>query len=358
MKAKVGGLDTPRVERPSVALLAREEGLTNTRPVANKQNPSRRHHYVPQFLLRRFARDGKLLARVERAGNHGVATPKSVCWEEDLYTLDGPGYVDPAWIEHHSDEHIEAPASRALNAIVGPGGFPPERVHREALARFVAWQFLRGPDGRAFINTPVRFAVELLSRNLDRLVTRERLAGLLNGIGLPIDASTGELRKDPLLAFQTRTADRLAETVLAMRLALVRFPELALITSDRPVVQWGKIGLDTQAYGVGLDVPHALSLHIDPRHALLFVPPWVCGEMWEERVVDGTPEHAEMLNARVAQWAWARVFHHPDHAPLNGRPLAPWTSFDDELRATIESGVAARPWPIRTMGRWLFRSRG
>lgn len=312
-----------------------------------------RHHYVPGVLLRRFTSDGKMLARIERSGETEKATATSVCVVKDFYTLEGEGWEDRLWIERHSDKALERPAGAAFRALVEPGGFPPSDEHRRALARFVAWQFMRGPDARELINTPTRYISDVVLSPLSQLLSRDRVIELLRSVGLPVDAS-GSLVKNAVLHLQTRVADALAESLFDMKLALVRFPSLSLITSDRPVVLWGKFAPGTPSFGVGIDLPHALSIHLDPRHALLFVPRRVCGDDWGEPIVDGLPHHAETLNRRAAAWSWERVFHHPGHAPLDGSPLPTRSDFREALRGAVLQRAAEKPWPVRwALRRWL-----
>lgn len=319
--------------------------------MAASQRPPWKHHYVPRLLLRRFARDGKVLSRISRAGKATGATPDSVCWKGDFHTLEGEGHPDPVWIERYLGSNVEEPANVALKSITGPDGFPPAEPHRRVLARFVAWQLLRGPDARALANTVPRFIFDVGAR----FVSRARATEMLNELGLPVDAMTGELRKNPLLDLLGRTADHVTGSIGEMHLTLVRFPERSLITSDRPVVVWDKITRDHPPYGVGVGLPHILSLHLDPHHALLLTPPEVVDDDTPERVVDGSPENAKILNWRTAQWAWDQVFHHPDHTPLPAEPLPPRASFDEMLIREIDERLGERPWHVRKIGRWLLK---
>ncbi len=302
----------------------------------------KRQHFVPRFLLRRFAKDGRFVRIYRASGKANTkASPRSACTIEDFYTIEDPAEPEPLRVEKKLAAEIETPAALAIEAIVS-GEFPPSDEHRAALIAFVSAQFVRGPDTRNFLNHVMRALV----MNRARKMGRARALADLRQKGFPINAD-GTLTKDAMIHMQESAFDL---DFASMRIALIVFEDPALITSDRPVVQWGNIGPDTPSFGVGIDVPHSVCLHLDPRHALLFVPGDVHVGRWEERRVDGDALHARRLNERAAAWAFERVFHDPDHDPLAGIDLTSMKSFDVELRDALSD-------PGRTKGARRSSSR-
>ena len=89
----------------------------------SKQLPNtqaRKHHYVPSFLLARWAtpqaRDGRLFSLEVTSGERSQAKPGNVALDKDLYTLDGEAKT--------ADLAIEA----FLSAIEGHASDPIKRL--------------------------------------------------------------------------------------------------------------------------------------------------------------------------------------------------------------------------------------
>lgn len=286
-------------------------------------------HFTPQVLLKRFANERGLLTRIPREGRRTPTRPYDVCAVEDFYRLDAPG-MDPNHYEQKLDREIERPAGGAFRAVVSADGFPPRDDVRQSLARFIAVQLVRGPERRDQINAMAEMAARVFSQAKvpsDSPLRREFL---------PFDETGEQFTQNALVQMIDEIAP--TESLLGMRFALVRFAERTLVVADSPVVPWF-IGTQSEGFGVGIEVPHSMSFHLDSHHALLGVPEHVHKHTWTERTVQGTPEIARVLNERMAAQCWEQVFHHPDHRPLEGFEFPPRF----EPRDVLGPVLAGRP---------------
>jgi Protein of unknown function (DUF4238) len=117
-------------------------------------NVPRKHHYVPQVLLRGFTlsgtNTGKLhIVDVTRRTTY-ASTPEGSAKETDYNLVESEG-VDPFAIE--SDllaNTVEGPAASALDAL--RRGELPDAGGRECMLNFIAMQALRAPSRREMLD--------------------------------------------------------------------------------------------------------------------------------------------------------------------------------------------------------------
>lgn len=113
---------------------------------------SRRHHYVPKMLSKRFAdADGYLWAFDYQEARHGIrpVTPDGVFWEKDLNTQTHPGRPRDVSVEDHFARKLEGPANELLDqisSVIRDGKHPVlDGGARTHLQQFVFYQFKRPP---------------------------------------------------------------------------------------------------------------------------------------------------------------------------------------------------------------------
>src|SRR5438874_1194692 len=75
-----------------------------------------RHHYVPQFLLKRFRRGGRLYQLDKETGVCEETTPKEAAWHKDLYRVESTTGEHDGIVEGFFSlaENFAAPALDAL----------------------------------------------------------------------------------------------------------------------------------------------------------------------------------------------------------------------------------------------------
>jgi hypothetical protein len=110
-------------------------------------NAPRRHHTVPRFYLKRFAKGDKIVA-VHRATNRTLEmTTKNASVRTDFYTVEGLGEERRYAVEEFLSR-FEDDAAPALVRMTTPGGFPVSEKDRVAIAVFLAFQLARGKKPR------------------------------------------------------------------------------------------------------------------------------------------------------------------------------------------------------------------
>jgi hypothetical protein len=122
-------------------------------------NQPRRHHYLPEFYLQRWAaRDGRVF-RYHRPHRQIVVSclpPKYTGFEEGLYTLQGE--TDAQIIETKFFSPVDNAAAPVLQLLISRGPADLDNDQRNSWARFVMSLQLRGPESLAEIKA-------LLDRN-------------------------------------------------------------------------------------------------------------------------------------------------------------------------------------------------
>jgi hypothetical protein len=139
-------------------------------------NIPRKHHYVPQVLLRGFTASGTNAGRLHivdlvRRTTY-TSTPEGSAKETDYNLVESEG-VDPFAIEHDLlANQVEGPAAPALDAL--RRGDIPETVGREAILNFIAMQALRAPSRRELLDDfTTRTALMTLSMAFESEATLE-----------------------------------------------------------------------------------------------------------------------------------------------------------------------------------------
>ena len=90
-----------------------------------------RHHYVPRFLLRAWTGDDGCLEFV-RVDNQELRSrrraPKSVAWQDDLYTMDLPraDQMDPQSVETGFLQRVDDRAAKAHKKLMNQNTLTPE----------------------------------------------------------------------------------------------------------------------------------------------------------------------------------------------------------------------------------------
>jgi hypothetical protein len=213
---------------------------------------ARRHHYVPAFLLAKFAdpvgdRRGWIYQLDTSTGKPQKTTPNSACFERDLYgqtVEDGRDNAIEAFfsiVEKHA-----APAIERL--IADPLKLTAE--DRETLSYFLALQFSRTPvaleQKRGFAKAmttalfgmrfadPVEFA-RVYREKIDAEATVEEIESLRADMRLALEEGRSAIDDAKLQGLQLmlRTADAVAERVHQLWWTVIEAEAGWFVTSDR-----------------------------------------------------------------------------------------------------------------------------
>lgn len=324
-----------------------------------------RHHFVPEFHLRRWSVDGKIKpVDVDSGWAKRLMPPKSVAFERDLYTL--PGYDETAglplkWVETHLSR-IENTCAQHLAKLIerGPGLVADDEIKRD-LCVYLGLQISRTWGSRqrtlTIVNAPDSAKRKLYRRMFPTLPPEA------------IERSMRDQHADPTHeAIRVMLADiknGSAATLLARHWAIYSTAG-ALVTCDEPVVSIAGPPCPRGA-SVGTGFSAAIVFPLDPNSGLVMLHPSL--EHLGPFTLD-TPE-TDSLNFEIIAAAARTAFERPtdDIIERSGVParipyVAPdYADLSDEDAIKLMLGAAtprtrwaqsSEPpdWPV---SRWYSR---
>jgi hypothetical protein len=289
-----------------------------------------RHHTVPKFYLKRFAKDGHI-ELVERDDMSGPASKRGVrraLVEDHFYSFETDQGLDTS-VEKMLATHVEEPGADAIRRLVERGRPLASPDIRAKLSLFMAMQRVRGPAVREMLVEQFKATARQLvtiappseyvrmARLRGEDMTEEEAADAIdfakNG------AYTIEVERPANLHLGTamQNATAIAPMFEARIWRLFEFKDPVLVTSDEPVAF---VGPDQNVPGDagGLARAHAVLFTLDPRHALLMIRPDLRAEQ-ERRLASAAD--ARTINLHVAFGAHRQIVRYPGTDPLAGITL-------------------------------------
>lgn len=213
----------------------------------------RRHHVLPRFYLKQFAKDGRVRVTWLPGDRSALLSIDDASVRKDFYNvefdLDGAKYVTDYWERMFAA--IEGQAAGALREIVEHDHWPLHQPARDALTWWIAVQYLRGADMRRSHDNIAASIARISVGGSGKRLLREKMEAHLNRPVGPaeLEAEWAEftkpggptIRHDAKvhLASLDRIAPDIAELVDARTWAIVRFDRQKLLSCDTPVVVLG-----------------------------------------------------------------------------------------------------------------------
>ena len=278
----------------------------------------KRHHFVPEFYLLRFATESERVLERRRDGVEFVTNTDNVAAESGFYDITLPDGKKSKDVENHLST-VEGDAAEVLRAIDTSMSVPlPGSEERTALSVYLGLQMTRTPELRERIQFPLKVAEFLAGRNL----SHELIAEFLEEIHLGFPPSEGEVKgafdySSFLLQDQaSMTRERSMELMFGAAEAVV--PRLAarvwciehdrkgrLVTSDTPVVLWRRPSPRDACEGVGVEDADEIRFPLDPNKQLIMTK--------RERSPSAriSPERSATCNQDVALGCHNFVVAHP-----------------------------------------------
>jgi hypothetical protein len=246
----------------------------------------RRHHLVPRFFLKRFAKSDKLvmIRRDDPQGKPHTTGTQNAAVESDFYKVTTTEGEQSMAIETYLSG-VEADAGAAMQRLATPNGFPPSPHDRKGISRFLAFQTIRGQNARSWIQQQLAHGGRM---------------GSLPG------APPQELSRERHLHLMLDMAEELAMVFMLKAWRIIWFQRVSLLTSDAPVAPASQ-----QDGPAGIFNADWVLFPFDPLHALVFAQ-----DGGAERPVTGTQETADYINQCVASQAHRWIYHRPNHSPL------------------------------------------
>ncbi len=297
----------------------RLDSLLQRARVGRKPRDSSRHHFIPQFLQKRFSNQIEQLAVIPVDGrSQRISNVLDIAVVSNFYTT-----IDKEVGENVGFEIILAEldglASGIISELVDGDAFAVSKTDLETLALWIAVLSTRDPYTRRLFeavadlelkkdlleNNSTEKIRERLEHNLGRTPTNDEIEGIRDISGSLDNIEITPHQNDLVVGFFD--AALYCQPFVAQRsLSVIHFREPGLILSDRPVI----LASRSDSFGVrGLAHAEQILIPVDRKTALLLrrensIPMSV--------VIAAADERMTSLNQSLLLNARAEVYCHPD----------------------------------------------
>lgn len=307
------------------------EALASFRSAGNAMaKPPRRHHLVPKFYLRRFAKHERVRVRPRDFGKKAFETHvENASVRSHYYTVDLKDGTRSTAIEKMLSE-VEGAAADVFRGL--DNGVIPSGEAREMFSFYMTLQMTRTQSqrktmdemGTAVVRRLLEIAPIAMARDLfvkrtgheprDDELERERAQIRAQAKSAILEGT----QNNHIEAMLTNARD-LAPLLGERGWSVIDFGEPLLLTSDNPVLPYSPPSEIPAGWGVGIANAAFVAYPLDPQHALFMyrrefgpVPPRQ----------SATRKEAAGMNRDVALQAEDWIFEHPDlaHVELEGLP--------------------------------------
>jgi hypothetical protein len=282
-----------------------------------------RHHVVPRLHLRGFASPDDRITQIDLdTGRRREVSISDAAVIRDFYTVVTPdGTRTDAWERWLSE--VEDEIAPALRRAVDMAEFRLTHDDRERLSRWIALQYLRGPDNRRQLSEIASFTIKAqvgmgglpylqhaMSEGLGRDVTMSEAERVWDDVTSP-EGPDITVAGDEHLETLARMYDRASEMVHGRSWARVRFNRHHLAVSDAPV----NLIRGDDYTAAGWAGARAITVPLDRQTLLWLELPGAQGPT-EDRDLQATTVLARAHNYSAALGAERFVYFHPDDDPI------------------------------------------
>jgi hypothetical protein len=319
------GFDLDRVFGQSPEATALAEKLTASWRTSLADGDPRRHHFVPQCHLRRFA-DGDQIARtgLDNPRRHDIANVKNVAVVNDLYTLHDKDVGDTVAIERflaQLDGDVVGPMHRLAYGVL----FPPQQRDRLTLALWLSFLYVRGPSFRRQMEAMADIAFKMqmslirdedtarayLRRDGKPEPTDEQVRTLLDTIS---DLDEWEIapHQNHMIKMMLNIGKEATGFFLGRFFAITKFPEPGLVLTDNPLVLFQRRKNAVPGLGVGLATADEIWLPLDRQTLLTLHTDKAVGEIVMRPPYGPLGPDLDKINEFIVSQAHREVYCHPD----------------------------------------------
>lgn len=314
--------------------------LAHSLMVPRQPGETRGQHFLPKFLLKRFADDERQIGTVDLTQpdeiriNHVSNTAKI----KDYHTIDQPG-IGPSNAIEGIRSHVESLAAPALERVA-TGLLPPSAPDRFAIAMWAAQMYCFSP--------PIRRQMEAVADQFAKLTLE----------GTPGTPPSSEyevvLPQNNQLQMGMEVAQAVTQLLDGMWLTVAKYSTPGLAIGDCPLWLYPPDDLPV-GMGVGFTTAVEVRLPIDRETVLVFHR----DEQLGDRPLWNIKEQPEALAEVMAETTCRNLYCHPDdlhkYAGLSGvaadRPIIP-------KLASNPAGDGVGKAPMRTLPRRFSKSQG
>ena len=294
----------------------------------------RRHHFIPQFFLRRFAdaSDQLSVTRLEDPNDPRRQHVSDVAVWRDLYT-----HVDENVGETVAVERlfavIDANASQVFRTVdFGRLRFPATELHRGHLATWIAFLAVRDPFTRRVMEAQTDLTLKLdlslcrnpevaadrLRNNLGREPTHAEVSDLVNAANA-VDEFDIQPHQNDFIRMMLDSGQAMFPHVFRRRFTLMQFSEPGLVLCDRPLVLYVSPERRRPDRGVGIANAEELWLPLDrSRMFVLHDHPEI-----DEGVMELNTLFRDSFNQGVIANTVGEIYCHPDDIEMVHRAELP-----------------------------------
>jgi hypothetical protein len=299
---------------------------------------AKRHHTLPQFYLRGFAKDDKLSTVALPGDRQFTQSVKDASVAKNFYAL--KGHPDGADVIEKALSDVEG-ATATVFRTISSGTWPLSREDRMTLGYFIALQAARVPVQRRTRDHLAAMFMRLQIGAGGKQALRKQLEGqgheasaeeverlwqlATRAEGPPVSRPVAEHLEEMF-----KLADELLKYIVGRPWLLVKFERRSIITCDDPVVlvgdptaePWEGVGFMT-AWGITYPLSRKFGLlmsSIEPVIEAGVPVEFVHGGNADMTQV-GTTQFEKFFNAQTVVGASEWVFHHPDDNQFLPTPL-------------------------------------
>jgi hypothetical protein len=271
---------------------------------------AKRHHYLPTFLIRRFAqrKEPRFVYRLDiKTGRPRLVPPRSQAFRHQYYRFEIDGeaievdgqLIDPGFVEQ-ALQRLESTTAPVITRLVASNEVPPEE--RQVLAMFCVLQQKRTPAGRKERRFLDEFMHTLLAEvrfsNREEFHTHAREA-------FP------DLSEDEIETFREQTLDDLRSGQLVLEAPPAREIAMMFFQLDEVVsiilekCDWHVLRLDDAAPDLVLADVGVTQVDHTPKHPKAGAG-WISSPT-SETVFPIDPRLALFVTPGSGVWAWGRA---------------------------------------------------
>jgi hypothetical protein len=210
------------------------------------RHDSQKHHYIPEFYLKRWVRDGKNGKLCEIAHRYGGVRPRmthpgGTGYEWNLYSIPSLGPTNANVLEDRFFKTTDQFASDALRAFEVTESVDLSADLRSGWSRFIRSLQERTPDRLAWLKVEWRKGMDKRHSEIERSYATWPLAGAPPTFAearKKLDEQHAEDKSWAILLQTIIDSQEVGSFLNGMRWNILRFvhPSRTFVTSDRPVV--------------------------------------------------------------------------------------------------------------------------
>jgi hypothetical protein len=282
----------------------------------------RRHHFIPQFFLKRFAtKDEQLLVIPIGEGERRIAHVSKVAVMIDLYTSIDKDVGETVAVERLLGL-VDGKAAAAIKRLAIRLPIPPQLQDHGILAIWIALLSVRDPHTRrrmeasadhllkaqASLAANPNVARQRLSEQLGREPTDEEVREMVDSVG-QLDLFEVVPHQSDLVKIMLETAQAASPYLATRFFTVMHFGAPGLVLSDRPLVLSNHPENRDSFRGIGLVTADVILLPLDRECVLV-----LHSEDWIGNCSIDSPAGytIDQVNQLVVGNAVSEIYCHPD----------------------------------------------